>query len=79
MPRTEAKVAVKSERSEVQQRRGGYDLAQVVTGLKRGTLYALVSRRQIPHRRVTTRLVVFDRDELEAWMDESTERLGGAA
>jgi len=59
--------------------RGGYDLAQQVTGLKRGTLHALVSRNRIPHTRLGPRLVVFDRDELRAWMTEQHARLTGAA
>ena len=57
--------------------RGGYALAERVTGIKRGTLYALVARNKIPHRRVSSRIVIFDRRDLEAWMDESTARLGG--
>ncbi|GEL75283.1 helix-turn-helix transcriptional regulator [Myxococcus virescens] len=45
-----------------------YDGAAVMTGLKRPTLYAMVSRKQIPHIRLGPRLVVFSRDELEKWM-----------
>lgn len=59
--------------------KGGYDLAQQVTGLKRGTLHALVSRRKIPHTRLGPRLVVFDKEELRAWMAEQHARLTGAA
>lgn len=33
-----------------------------------GTLYALVSRRQIPHIRLSPRLVLFDRETLEKWL-----------
>lgn len=51
-----------------EQNRGGYAAASAWTGLCRGTLRALVSRNQIPHRRLAPRLVVFDRDELERWM-----------
>lgn len=51
------------------EQRGGYDLAQQITGLKRGTLYALVSRKRIPHRRLGRRLVIFDRAELERWLE----------
>lgn len=50
--------------------RGGYDLAQEVTGLRRSTLYAMVSRRLIPHIRVGGRLPIFEREVLEAWLDE---------
>ncbi|MEM9113530.1 MAG: helix-turn-helix domain-containing protein [Myxococcota bacterium] len=48
--------------------RGGYDVAQEVTGLARGTLHSMVSRGQIPHTRLGPRLVIFDRDELQDWM-----------
>ncbi|KAF0170060.1 MAG: hypothetical protein FD161_4815 [Limisphaerales bacterium] len=48
--------------------RGGYDLAEEVTGLKRGTLHAMVSQKRIPHTRLGGRLVIFDRSELETWL-----------
>ena len=54
--------------SSIQQQRGGYALAQEVTGLKYGTLTALVSQRRIPHSRVSSRIVLFDRRELEEWL-----------
>ena len=53
-----------------QDEKGYYDLAVAVTGLKRGTLQAKVSRGQIPHYRLGKRLVVFSRHELTQWMDE---------
>ena len=54
--------------SPTQQLRGGYALAQEVTGLKYTTLTALVSQRRIPHSRISPRMVIFDRAELEAWV-----------
>jgi excisionase family DNA binding protein len=59
----------KAEQAE-QDERGYYDLAVAVTGLKRGTLQAKVSRGQIPHYRLGKRLVVFSRQELTQWMHE---------
>ena len=45
-----------------------YEEASAITGLPVGTLYALVSRLQIPHYRLGPRLVRFDRRELEQWL-----------
>ena len=55
-------------RAREQRERGGYDLAEEVTGLRRGTLHSMVSRRQIPHCRLGPRLILFERGELEAWI-----------
>jgi len=46
-----------------------YAEAERVTGIRRETLYSMVSRRQIPHIRLGRRLVVFSRAELERWLD----------
>lgn len=48
---------------------GYYELAEAVTGLKRGTLQSKVSRGEIPHFRLGRRLVVFSKRELVAWME----------
>lgn len=48
--------------------KGGYEFAQLVTGLKITTLYSKVSRREIPFYRLGRRLVVFSKTELEQWM-----------
>jgi excisionase family DNA binding protein len=40
------------------------------TGLPLGTLYSMVSNQLIPHVRLGGRLVLFDRVEIEAWLDE---------
>ena len=48
--------------------RGGYDLACKVMGLPRGTVSALVSQGRIPFYRLGRKIVVFDRDELDAWL-----------
>ena len=47
---------------------GGLELAEVVTGLSRSTIYKKTHRREIPHRHVGGRLY-FRRSELEAWLD----------
>jgi excisionase family DNA binding protein len=46
-----------------------YDGAEQITGLKRGTLFALVCRRKIPHLRVGPRLVLFPVQELREWLE----------
>jgi DNA binding domain, excisionase family len=48
--------------------KGGYEVAVQETGLKLGTIYSMVSQKKIPHTRLGKRLVVFDRNELRAWM-----------
>lgn len=48
--------------------RGGYTLAQEVTGLPFGTLYSLVSQKRIPHARLSARMVIFERQALESWL-----------
>lgn len=53
---------------ECKRRRGGYSLASEVTGIQITTLYSMVSKKQIPHIRISPRLVLFDQDELENWM-----------
>ncbi len=45
-----------------------YAEAGELLGLKLSTLYAMVSRRQLPHVRLGGRLVRFDRAELESWI-----------
>ena len=52
--------------------RGGYILAQEVTGLALGTLYSMVSQKKIPHSRLSKRLVNFSRRELEDWLQSKT-------
>jgi len=46
-----------------------YPEAAHLLGLKKSTLYALVSRKQVPHIRLGPRLVRFDESELKAWVD----------
>lgn len=45
-----------------------YEQAAELLGLKLGTLYALVSRRAVPHVRVSRRIVRFDANELRSWL-----------
>jgi excisionase family DNA binding protein len=58
-------------------RRVGYKEAATHIGIKETTLRARVSRRQVPHYRLGGRLVVFDLDELDAWLESL--RVGGTA
>ena len=46
-----------------------YSQAARYLGLKMGTLYAMVSRRQVPHVRLGPRLVRFDPQELQEWVE----------
>lgn len=47
-----------------------YKDAADLLGLRPGTLYAMVSRHQIPHVRLGKRLVRFDAAELNQWLNE---------
>ncbi len=47
----------------------GYVGAAKFTGINRGTLYALVSRKQIPHVRIGGRHVLFSIEELKSWIN----------
>lgn len=49
-----------------------YEEAAAYLAIKIATLRSLVCRRQIPHVRLTPRLVVFDREQLDAWIAERT-------
>lgn len=42
--------------------------ARELTGLARSTLYALVSKGEIPHLRLAGRILRFDAAELEVWL-----------
>jgi len=46
----------------------GYQEAALRLGLKLGTLRAMVSRKQVPHLRIGTRLVLFDVAELDGFL-----------
>lgn len=45
-----------------------YLQVQQMTGLPLGTLYSLVSRRQIPHMRMGVRSVRFNPTEIRNWI-----------
>ena len=38
-------------------------------GIPLGTLRSMVCRRQVPHIRISARIVVFELTELDAWID----------
>ena len=46
----------------------GYKGAQEILGMPLGTLYGMVSRSEIPHIRLGRRHVLFDVEELMAWL-----------
>jgi excisionase family DNA binding protein len=48
----------------------GYADLESEYGIKRGTAYSKVSKREIPHVRIGPRHVLFDREEIERWIDE---------
>jgi excisionase family DNA binding protein len=49
--------------------RMNYEAASRHLGITRGALRALVSRKRVPHLRLGARSVVFDRRELDQWLD----------
>ena len=48
-----------------------YQETAEMLSVKLGTLYAWVCERKIPHIRLGTRLIRFDRSEIERWIDNS--------
>ena len=46
-----------------------YAEAAAHIGIHRGTLRTMVHRKQVPHIRISARVVVFDLAELDAWID----------
>jgi predicted DNA-binding transcriptional regulator AlpA len=53
-------------------RRIGYGDAARYLGISPGTLRSMVSRRQVPHIRISPRVVVFDIVQLDAWLAQRT-------
>ncbi len=47
-----------------------YQQAAIITGLPVGTLYALVSKKHIPHIKLGPRLIRFSKLELKHWLNE---------
>ncbi len=63
----------------MERRKVRYPEVSKLTGIEVPTLYAMVSRHQIPHYRLSRRLVVFDVDEIEAWMKQRhNDAVGGS-
>lgn len=48
----------------------GYAGAEALTGIKRGTLYSLVSLKKIPHIRIGRKHVLFNVAELRQWLEK---------
>ena len=46
-----------------------YDEASKLLAVKRGTLYSWVSRGKLPYMRLSGKMVRFDKDQLEQWLD----------
>jgi len=55
-----------------------YEQAAEFLGVRRGTLYAWVSLKRVPHIRFSARCVRFDRVELEAWVEGQRVAAKGA-
>lgn len=47
-----------------------YDGAAELLGLPKGTIYAMVSRKELPHYRLSNRNVRFDQEKLIQWLDK---------
>lgn len=47
-----------------------YDGAARIVGVKKPTLYSMVSKKQIPHYRLGRRLVAFSVAELRSWLEQ---------
>ena len=45
-----------------------YDELSEVTGIPKATLYSMVYRKQIPIVRLSSRMVLFDIQEIDAWL-----------
>ena len=48
-----------------------YKETSAYLGLALGTVYSLVCRKMIPHRRLTGRIVRFDPNDLNEWLKNS--------
>ena len=48
-----------------------YSELSVRLNIKRATLYSLVSRNEIPHIRITQRVVRFDPEVIDEWVHRS--------
>ena len=55
-------------KTEIQKKYIGYSELQSIYGIKRGTAYALVSLKQIPHIRLGARHVKFSVSDIEEWL-----------
>lgn len=56
-----------------------YAEAARLLNLRKGTLYAWVHERRIPHLRLSKRLVRFDEATLHAWLAERQVELDGSS
>lgn len=54
-----------------------YKHAAEYSGLPEGTLRSLVSTKKIPHIRIGPRTVLFDSEQLDAWLAERTVKAVG--
>lgn len=44
---------------------------ETLTGMCKNTLYSLVARKQIPHVRLSRRLVLFPVDQITQWLNQN--------
>lgn len=54
----------------------GYAAAAEFLGVAKGTLYAWVHQRRVPHIRIGRRCVRFNRSALQAFLDERAVQVG---
>lgn len=54
----------------------GYQEAATLLAIPVGTLRSMVCRRQIPHVRISARIVVFDRATLNSWLARCSVPIG---
>lgn len=62
----------------IQEEIGGIELAQQITGLSKARIYALVSKREIPHKKRGKHLY-FKRTELLEWIEKGNRKVKGGA
>ena len=56
----------------------GYKTASQLIQVPMGTLYGLVSKKQIPHYRISKRMVLFSLEEIQQWIKGHRIEVGRA-
>lgn len=55
-----------------------YDEAAEKLGVGKATLYSMVCKKRVPHIRMSGRLVLFDEEELDAFIDSHRVPVGNS-